>query len=189
MKAMHVSRQIPVLVLAFTSASAFAGQINVPGVPNFHQVNDHIYRGGQPNDEGWKSLAKLGIKTVIDLRRDSEDNEHWIEKERKAVEAAGMRFVSVPMQGIVAPTDEAVAKVLGEMTGDAPVFVHCKKGKDRTGTVVACYRIAHDRWDRQKAFVEAKSLGFHWYEVGMRGYILGGFQAPEQTAAAAAGAQ
>jgi hypothetical protein len=45
-----------------------AGDTEAPGVPNFHQVNAHLYRGGQPNDAGWSSLAKLGVKTVVDLR-------------------------------------------------------------------------------------------------------------------------
>ena len=43
-------------------------QTNVAGVPNFHQINDHVYRGAQPTDLGFQSLAQLGVKTVIDLR-------------------------------------------------------------------------------------------------------------------------
>ena len=46
--------------------------VEVPGIPNFHQVNDHVFRGGQPAAEAWPSLAKLGVKTVIDLRREDE---------------------------------------------------------------------------------------------------------------------
>jgi hypothetical protein len=53
------------------------------------------------------------------------------------------------------------------------VFVHCKEGKDRTGTVVACYRIVADGWGNRKALSEAKSLGMHWYALGMKSYILG----------------
>jgi protein tyrosine/serine phosphatase len=102
------------------------------------------------------------VKTVIDLRREGEDGEHSIRAEAKAVETAGMRYVSVPMNGIVAPTHEQIARIMAVLDSNEPVFVHCKKGKDRTGTVVACYRIARDRWTNQKAMAEAKSHGLHW---------------------------
>jgi uncharacterized protein (TIGR01244 family) len=147
-----------------------SADLKAPGIPNFHQVNQHIYRGGQPTEEGWKSLASLGVKTVIDLRRDGEDD-HSIAAESKAVQSAGMKYVSVPMKGIVAPRDEDIIRVLRLFNSGEPVFVHCKKGKDRTGTVIACYRIAHNQWENDKAMEEAKSHGLHWYEVGMKRYI------------------
>src|SRR5690349_19440259 len=135
-----------ILGLAVLSPGMWAAGIQASGVPNFQQVNARIFRGGQPSPEGFQSLAKLGVKTVIELRRENEDGEHSTSSEKQAVEAAGMRYVHVPMKGIVAPTDAQVAKVLALFNSPEPVFVHCKKGMDRTGTVVACYRISHDGW-------------------------------------------
>ena len=63
-------------------------------IPNLHQVNEHIYRGGQPAPDAWQRLAKMGIKTVIDLRR---EDEHSTAAEAQAVAAAGMNYVNVPM--------------------------------------------------------------------------------------------
>jgi hypothetical protein len=60
---------VPILVLA---VGAWAAEVEAPGVPNFHRVNDQIYRGGQPSRIAWNSLADLGIKLVIDLRPASE---------------------------------------------------------------------------------------------------------------------
>jgi protein-tyrosine phosphatase len=51
------------------------------------------------------------------------------------------------------------------------VFVHCRRGADRTGTVVACYRIGHDRWDGGKAIAEAKADGMSVFQVAMRRYV------------------
>lgn len=139
---------------------------------NFHQVTDQVYRGGQPTDEGWKTLAKLGVKIVIDLRREGESGGHSIEEEARAVRAAGMSFVSIPMKGAPAgPTDEQIAQVLKVFDSNRPAFVHCKEGKDRTGTVIACYRRAHQGWDSGKALAEARALGLHWYETGMKAYV------------------
>ena len=173
------------LVLASPALFAAEKQVSAPGVPNFHQVNDHIYRGAQPTGEGFNNLAKLGVKIVIDLRREGEDGDHFTQAESKAVQAAGMRYVNIPMNGIVAPRDADIAKVMQLFNGSDPVFVHCKLGKDRTGTVVACYRIAHDQWQNQKALTEAKSIGLHWVEMGMKKYIssFNGLPTPDATPA------
>lgn len=176
MKASRYRTYLSVLVLGLLSFPAWAARVEAPGIPNFQQVNDHIFRGGQPSDEGWQSLSKLGVKTVIDLRREGE-GDHSTEAEAQAVQSTGMRYIHVPMEGIVAPADEDVAKVLSVFQSTEPVFVHCKEGKDRTGTVVACYRIAHDGWQNQKAMDEAKRYGIHWFEVGMKSYIVK-FQPP-----------
>ncbi len=75
MKILPSLKQFPVLVLAVLSIPAWAANtsaVEAAGIPNFHQVNEHIYRGGQPADEGWASLARLGVKSVIDLRREGE---------------------------------------------------------------------------------------------------------------------
>ena len=140
----------------------------MPPIPNFHQVNDHVYRGGQPAPDAWQHLAKLGVKTIIDLRR---EDEHSTAEEAKAVAALGMNYVNVPMKGVVAPTDDQITKILSLLDSKEPVFVHCKKGMDRTGTVIACYRIAHDRWQREQALGEAKSLGMGAVQVGLKHYI------------------
>ena len=142
-----------------------------PAIPNFHQVNDHLFRGGQPAPEHWQSLAKMGVKTVVDLRREGEE-EHSTAAEAKAVAAAGMIYVNVPMKGVVSPTNEQIAKILALLDSKEPVFVHCKRGSDRTGTVIACYRISHDRWQRQQALQEAKSLGMGLVQLGLKKYIM-----------------
>jgi tyrosine-protein phosphatase SIW14 len=141
-----------------------------PGLPNFKIVNDRILRGGQPSDDGFKKLAERGVKTVVDLRW---VNEHSIPHEKEIVEADGMRFISVPMKGLSAPTLEQMSKVLGvlEKSDSWPVFIHCRRGADRTGTVLACYRISHDHWENQKALEEAKTYGLSVFERAMRGFI------------------
>jgi len=139
-------------------------------LPNFQVVNEHVLRGGQPTDDGFKSLAQRGVKTVIDLRL---TDEHPMLHEKQIVEANGMRFVSVPMKGLSAPSLEQLSKVLSVLEdGDSwPVFVHCRRGADRTGTVLACYRITHDHWDNRKALEEAKTYGIRVFEQAMRHYI------------------
>ena len=154
-------------VLLF-SVPAFAGS-SVPGIHNFFQVDDHVYRGGQPSDEGLKYLAKIGVKTVLDLR---EDDSH-ASAEEQAVKALGMQFVNVPMTGLTPPTEAQIAKIL-EMLEDSssgPVFVHCKRGADRTGAVIAAYRIDHDHWENSVALKEAMSHGMSFFQFPRQSYI------------------
>lgn len=141
-----------------------------PGLPNFKIVNEHILRGGQPSDDGFKKLAERGVKTIVDLRW---TDEHSIPHEKQVVEADGMNFISVPMKGLSAPTLEQMSKVLGvlENSNSWPVFIHCRRGADRTGTVLACYRISHDHWENQKALEEAKAYGLSAFERAMRSFI------------------
>ena len=168
MNALKNVRGLSVLALVL-SIPAWAAGLEVTGVPNFHQVNENVYRGGQPSADGWPSLAKLGVKTVIDLRR---ADEHSTEEEAKAVEAAGMKYVNVPMKGVVAPSEDQISKVLSLLLNSPdPVFVHCKRGADRTGTIIACYRMTHDHWNNKQSLSEAKALGMAWTQVGLKSYI------------------
>jgi tyrosine-protein phosphatase SIW14 len=140
------------------------------GLPNFKIVNDHVLRGGQPTDDGFKKLAERGVKTVVDLRW---VDEHSIPHEKQLVEADGMNCVSVPMKGLSAPTLEQMSKVLTilDKSDSWPVFIHCRRGADRTGTVLACYRIIHDHWENRKALEEAKANGLSVFERAMRNFI------------------
>jgi uncharacterized protein (TIGR01244 family) len=165
-----VQRRTLIFWLAASILALPLGAADAPGVPNFHQVNEHLYRGGQPADDGWSSLAKLGVKTVIDLRPASE---HSIAKEARAVEAAGMVYVSQPMAGLAAPTNEEIRKILALLDSSEqwPIFVHCRRGADRTGTVIACYRIAHNQLANEEALREARWYGLSRLEVGMKHFI------------------
>lgn len=183
-------------ILRHTAAALLMGLLSLPtrvlaierevvGVDNFHKVNEKLYRGAQPSAEGWASLKKLGVHTVVDLRRPTE---HSIADEKKAVEAAGMQYVNFAMNGWDTPTAEQMAKLLPMLEAEGPVFVHCKQGRDRTGSVIAAYRIARERWTNDKAMTEANACGMHWFERGMKRFIAGYKSAPEALAEAVAGA-
>jgi len=138
-------------------------------LPNFHKVSDTLYRGAQPLNDAAKKLAELGIKTVVNLRGEDEVSL----EEKKQAEAAGLHYFSLPMPGLSAPSDEVVARVLSIIDNpeNQPVFIHCKRGSDRTGTIAAIYRISHDGWTADRALSEARGYGLSWMEFGMKSYI------------------
>jgi protein tyrosine/serine phosphatase len=142
---------------------------SVDGVKNFYQVDQHVYRGAQPSDRGFQYLAKIGVKTIVDLREPGTRSK----AEEKAVVAAGMKYVNVPMSGLTPPTGTEIDKILGilEDSKTGPVFVHCKRGADRTGAVIGAYRIDHDRWDNARALNEAMSRGMSFFQLPREGFI------------------
>ena len=167
-------------VLALFSAPAFSQQVKE--LPNFQKVNDHLYRGGQPQSGGLKKLAELGINTVINLRGEDE----FTRAEQKEAEALGLRYYGIPMGGLSRPGDEEVDRVLQLINTpeNGKVFIHCKHGADRTGTVIACYRISQENYSVEQAQAEAKKYGMSWVQFGMRGYITDYYkkgQAVQQT--------
>jgi protein tyrosine/serine phosphatase len=79
----------------------------------------------------------------------------------------------VPFKRLGRPTDEQVDRVraLVNAPENQPVFVHCQYGADRTGTIIALYRIEHDGWTIDQATAEARRYGMKWWQRGMKDYI------------------
>lgn len=169
-RSMSFSRIRTIVVLTAGLPLAAMAGTSLPGVSNFEKVSDLVYRGAQPTEQGFQSLAKLGVHTVIDLQEAGSARAIF---EEKAVKAAGMEYVNVPMEGMRTPSNESVNKVLAvlENTATGAVFVHCHRGADRTGGIIACYRIEHDHWTNQKALAEARSMGMSWYQLAIQRYV------------------
>ncbi len=164
-------RTLGLLLAGGLPFAAMAAGTQVAGVGNFEKLNDHVYRGAQPTDEGFRNLAKLGIKTVIDLQPYGDARSLG---EEKSVKTAGMQYINVGMKGMETLPEDGVAKVLAllEDTTTGPIFVHCHRGADRTGGVIACYRIEHDHWANDKALAEARSMGMSWYQTAIQHSVL-----------------
>jgi protein tyrosine/serine phosphatase len=164
-----VASAIALAGIVFVGGS-FAAVMQPTDLKNFQEVEASLYRGAQPSEEGFRELAKLGVHTVVDLRGSGGRSS----KEAGIVVGLGMQYVNVPLAGFKAPTPEQVSKLLGilESQSDGPVFVHCRRGADRTGTILALYRITHDHWGNKKALDEAKAMKMASSEHSMRNLIL-----------------
>lgn len=135
--------------------------LNIPGIANGYKVDDIVWRGAQPpyGPAAWEALYDAGCRTVIDLDTEGDQN---IRSQAAYPNGLGMAFYALQWNGILAPDQqkiEAALAIIDQHTG-APVFIHCKHGSDRTGTLCACWRLHHDGWKFEDAMEEAfTSLG------------------------------
>ncbi|MBA3994779.1 MAG: hypothetical protein C0469_14770 [Cyanobacteria bacterium DS2.3.42] len=152
--------------LSTTNTSATA-QVLSQVIPNFGVVTPFLLRGAQPSQEGFAALKAAGVKTVITLRDGKKD----IEREKASVEALGMKSVSIPLsvfKGVKDADMERFLKVVNDPQ-QQPVFVHCRQGQDRCGTMVGIYRLTQQSWTASDAYKEMLKYGFHPMFVGLSG--------------------
>ena len=162
---MSFRKSSPALLATIALIFAFAGLSFGKGknpefpnvkIKNFGKMDDRFYRGARPKDEDYKALAELGIKTVIDLTDNSR------EYEQPAVEAAGLRYINIPMVDKSYPSMDQVNEFLKVI--DDPetgkFFVHCAGGRHRTGVVGAVYRFTRNNWNLEQVLAEMDQYEF-----------------------------
>jgi tyrosine-protein phosphatase SIW14 len=132
-----------------------AKKLTLAGVKNFGEVTPTLYRGAQPSHEGYEALAKMGVSIVVDGRLSGHDSE------RKDVEKAGMQYVAIPWHCLF-PKDDVFARFLAVLRAHPgkKVFVHCRYGDDRTGMMIAAYRMSVEGWTADEARREMNQFGF-----------------------------
>lgn len=131
------------------------GTAPLPGIPAFAKVSPVLYRGDQPEGrEAFAELKRRGIKTIICLRT--------LDYDRSDMAGLGLRYLHLSVKP-GHPEDEDVALFLLAVCDPAnqPVFVHCRQGVDRTGIMVAAYRIMVEGWSNRRALAEMEATGFH----------------------------
>ena len=118
-------------------------------VPTPNPLNDWLYRGAQPGESDFAMLKKKGIRTVVNFRNEP----GWVEWERKKVEEAGMKYVSLPWSITRSVKPELLDdffKVLDEPE-NRPVFFHCKHGRDRSGVMSVLALMRYEKMSEKEA--------------------------------------
>ncbi len=135
-----------------------AEKIELPGCGNLYKVSETLYRGEQPTADGFVELEKLGIKTIVNLRS--------LHSDENKLKETGLAYERIRMEAWD-PEQAEIEQFLTIVTDPAkqPVFVHCLHGADRTGTMVAVYRIVVEDWEKEKALDEMTQGPFGFHEV------------------------
>jgi protein tyrosine phosphatase (PTP) superfamily phosphohydrolase (DUF442 family) len=162
-------RLIPLLALLCASALTLAGATPEPreevaGVANFAVVSPALSRGAQPTREGFRGLRERGIRTIVSLR--------WGHDDDTTLARLGLKSYRLRSKQWHPETEDVVRAMKVILTPEyQPVFVHCQAGKDRTGLVVAVYRILVDGWSVDDAIAERKAFGASDFWEENTGYL------------------
>ena len=162
--AMKLTRAAVVAVVVFVGACVGqAPRLLHPTDPStdFYEVSPGIFRGGRLDQAGVERLATLGVKTIVNL----ENDDQAIANEKAWAAASQIVQVSTPMSGQWAPSNRQVNTILATLADHTkyPIYIHCKKGMDRTGVIVALHRVVNEGWTPARAELERDKIGFnHW---------------------------
>lgn len=138
----------------------WAKPFDIQGLPNLNQVAPNLYRSAQPTAAGFAAAkTNLNVQTVINLRETQTD-----------ADILGETLIephSVPMYAISIKKDDVIAalKLIKAGVAKGPVLLHCKHGADRTGVVIAMYRILYQGWSKKQALDEMKNGGFNFHSI------------------------
>lgn len=174
-----VAAAVVLAVSGVDAQESDSAEVSGINIINFGKMDDRFYRGGQPAQGDYEALAKLGVKTVIDLRNDP------TEYEKPAVEALGMKYVNIPMSGWKSPDDKDVEKFMSLMNDPSTgvVYVHCKAGKHRTGLAGAVYRFNQYGWNYDQAYKEMKDYNYTSWPVhfNIKSYVKDYYKRMDKT--------
>lgn len=136
----------------------WAQPVQLQGSDNFYKVSDELYRAAQPSKDDMRAYEKFGIRTVINLRGFNSD--------KSEVRGTGLKLVEIPIKTWRAGDDKNVVAVLQAIRdAEKPVLIHCMHGADRTGMMVAMYRMVEQGWSREAAVDEMMNGGYGFHTV------------------------
>lgn len=148
-------------ILIFISQVCWSQTDKPQGLSNFGRVSNSLFRGAQPTSNGYSTLRNMGVSVIVNFR----DEPREIAEEKRQVESTGMKYVGIPWRGRDQPSDSQVAQFLQLVRANPndKIFVHCKAGADRTGLMIAAYRVALEHKAVTEAVAEMHQYHYKWF--------------------------
>jgi protein tyrosine/serine phosphatase len=148
----------PAVPAVVARPAQWAESIALEGVPNLHRLTPMLYRSEQPTTLGMKNLEKLGIRTVINLRAFSNDDD---EVKGTTLRTERIKILTWHIG------DAHVIEVMRKLrdTANGPFLIHCQHGADRTGLMSAMYRILEQGWTVDDALKELTEGGYGYHSM------------------------
>ena len=142
-----------------------AVKIDSLGLNNLYKIDEGVYRSEQPQVQHFKALERLGITETLNLR-------HYHSDERKA-KGTNLMLHRLRMDAHKIHDQDVIAALKIIKNRNGSILIHCRHGSDRTGVIVAMYRIVFQNWSKEAAMEEMQSdkFGFHQIYKNIPTYI------------------
>jgi len=117
---------------------ADSAKLILPGLHNVYRITEKLYSGSSPDgDLGFRSLQKLGIKTVISVDGARPDV--------TAAHSYGLRYVHIPFGYAGIPPEQVLrlAKAVRDLPG--PIYIHCHHGMHRGPAAASAIHLCLDK--------------------------------------------
>ena len=165
------------LSFALIALAGCATQIRRPyvinGIANLQPVDIQkgIWRGGQPDATGFAFIKSRGITRRLKLNTEAEGSDDGARAEGIEVHYAPITIWQ--QLGLVSIPTNQINAAVAYLAAGKPCFVGCQHGEDRTGLVVAVYRVKVEGWTKRQARAEMKADHFHPWLLGLTFYWWG----------------
>lgn len=152
----------PILFLIITTASAqhpAAEKIILQNskLQNLYKVDEGVYRSEQPSEKDFKALEAFGIKEVLNLRHFHSDND------KAKGTALKLHRLKTHAHAISEKQVIEALRIIKNRKG--AILIHCRHGSDRTGEVLAMYRIVFQHYTKEEAIAEMREGGFGFHKI------------------------
>lgn len=128
-----------------------------------------LWRGGKVDAAGAQALVGLGVKTVVNLELLHDDmDEFCTARSEHPAQVGYYRIQEWEPFVVIAPQrlDEHLAEFIAiARTQPKPLYVHCRSGQNRTGVMVAAYRVLIENSDIEAAVAEMGQFQGVWFKL------------------------
>lgn len=128
-----------------------------------------LWRGAKPDAPGAAALVSLGVRTVVNLELVHDDRDAFRLARPSTSGSASIDYFRIgdwEPNVVIAPAllDSHVADFLAIVRTQArPIYVHCRSGQNRTGVMIAAYRVMIEGASIESAIGEMGGYRGVWF--------------------------
>ncbi len=155
---------LTILISAFAQAeiprvrpAKWAQPIIAADLENWHQIDGKVFRSSQPDTDDMPLLQQLNITDVLNLRSIHTDDDE--------AKGTSLKLHHIRTSAGDISQDEIIQALKIITTAKGKILVHCWHGSDRTGAVIASYRIVVQDWYKAEAIDEMINGGYGFHAI------------------------
>jgi protein tyrosine/serine phosphatase len=132
-------------------------------------VNEKLWRGAKPDEAAAASLVGHGVKTIVNLELLHDDLSAFTNAKNNNPAAHNIQYFRIrDWEPIVAISHRLVDRHVAEFiaitrSAPTPIYVHCRSGRNRTGVMVAAYKVFNGT-PIEEAVADMKRFKGEWFK-------------------------